>query len=574
MVRIPFFDFDEPEPEPAEDPAVAQAAAEAAHEAADRAAREVLYGREHAYAIRFGNDALRREQPALAAIDRGYRAARAGLSPEARAAFDAGADARRQAWRDQIQAMAADQRAKLKLESARLRQNYAAYDLYQAVDRRDHDAADAHADLLHEAALRHGQLSGLDPAAAQAQAAGKVGETIASGITRVAAADPQAAQAALDRHGARMGEEHRAMAQVAVADAQAEEEPGAGLETTAPSLYTGPATPLRHGMMDDASYFLPTEDGRDNVGGRVGVGATAGSPPPPRQQRQPLHDLADKAVDLARKKVREGKAWAEDKADELRDNAIGFAVDQAMRFPELRKAAPPLMRASELIEGQGEDALTDASRPPAPQDHVERVDWSIIDLGESPGGVPILKGYVPRKTIKGGGTVIAGHSGVTIANGVDLGSRSVASLRALGLDESLVQTLAPYALLKKGLAVQALQARPLMISMDQAKALDLAVHRDELAKLVTAFDRDSSVGPFYSLPGKTQTAITDLYFEFGLQGAPKFWNQITTGRWEEAQRNLATIPSPPERKERRAQLLMEDVKAGTLPRRSPPRAAD
>lgn len=73
MVRIPFFDFDEPEPEPAEDPAVAQAAAEAAHEAADRAAREVLYGREHAYAIRLGHEALTREQPALAAIDRGYR---------------------------------------------------------------------------------------------------------------------------------------------------------------------------------------------------------------------------------------------------------------------------------------------------------------------------------------------------------------------------------------------------------------------------------------------------------------------------------------------------------------------
>ncbi|WP_084217867.1 pesticin C-terminus-like muramidase [Xanthomonas hortorum] len=65
-----------------------------------------------------------------------------------------------------------------------------------------------------------------------------------------------------------------------------------------------------------------------------------------------------------------------------------------------------------------------------------RIDNAFIDSVE---GGQQLTAYVPTKN-----GVAIDRSGVTVATGVDLGSQTVESLTALGVDQALVNTLSPY----------------------------------------------------------------------------------------------------------------------------------
>ncbi len=77
---------------------------------------------------------------------------------------------------------------------------------------------------------------------------------------------------------------------------------------------------------------------------------------------------------------------------------------------------------------------------------------------------------------------------------------------------------------------------------------------------------DSTVGRFEALPPRTQTAIADVYFNLGPNGAPDLWRQITTGDWNGAQKNLVRFHDRHStRRNEDANLLANDMQAGTLP---------
>lgn len=109
--------------------------------------------------------------------------------------------------------------------------------------------------------------------------------------------------------------------------------------------------------------------------------------------------------------------------------------------------------------------------------------WAPPDAKSHPGSTDELLRYLKnlqmtRKTV--------GHSGVTIASGFDLGSKSVGDLKALGLPTALVETLTPYLGLKLQDAVNKLSEKPLSISGADAALISSAAH----AEAMTIIRRD------------------------------------------------------------------------------------
>lgn len=224
--------------------------------------------------------------------------------------------------------------------------------------------------------------------------------------------------------------------------------------------------------------------------------------------------------------------------------------------PGTAPAARPTV-AEQLVK-----ALSDPSKDDGPSG--SKVDWDFIKKNETRQGVQGLEALVPTR----GGAVID-KSGVTVAHGFDLGGRSAESLRQAGVDQALVDKLAPYLPYRGQPAKQFLDRHPLTLSADEARALDGVARRENLDRLARAFDRSSSVGRFHDLPAKTQTAIADVFFQYGTHdpasAAPTFWRQVTTGQWDAAQRNLMNFGDKyHSRRLRDAGLMLEDVRSGRL----------
>lgn len=143
-------------------------------------------------------------------------------------------------------------------------------------------------------------------------------------------------------------------------------------------------------------------------------------------------------------------------------------------------------------------------------------------IAELEGG-PVLRGYVPDPEYS--------KSGVTIATGFDLGQCSEDDLIKL-LPEGceLVNTLAPYCLLKKNKAVAALQAAPLRITSDDAHTIDQCVKQQKLAQLVERYNRASELF-FEQLPEPVQTVIASVAFQYGdlAKRCPLFWKAAIAG---------------------------------------------
>jgi len=92
-----------------------------------------------------------------------------------------------------------------------------------------------------------------------------------------------------------------------------------------------------------------------------------------------------------------------------------------------------------------------------------------------------------------------------------------------------------------------------------------------------AFNDASPIANFTDLPWQAQTVLADLWYNMG-GGQPagrrgvqntEFWSQVTSGRWEDALRNLQSFGSPERRLNDRAQtdakILKQAIDAGTLP---------
>lgn len=159
------------------------------------------------------------------------------------------------------------------------------------------------------------------------------------------------------------------------------------------------------------------------------------------------------------------------------------------------------------------------------------VDWSFIQGLEG----RKLKGYVP--TDKAG--KVFDQSGVTIGTGFDVGQRSLNDLKSMGLPDSLVTKLAPYAGKKRDQAVKALAAAPLRLSSGEVDLLDKIVKKQELNKLVNSYNKSSKT-KFEDLLPEQQTILASVAFQYGdlAKKTPNFWRSVTSGNWNQAHKNL------------------------------------
>lgn len=175
------------------------------------------------------------------------------------------------------------------------------------------------------------------------------------------------------------------------------------------------------------------------------------------------------------------------------------------------------------------------------------VDFSFIHALE---GRRVTRAYVPDPD--------GSESGVTIASGFDLGQRRMSDLKGLGLGDDLCQRCRPYLGLKSGEALMRLSDLPLTITDEEAAAIDHAVKRQHLDRLVESYDRASPVS-FHSLKSEQQTVIASVSFQYGValwRRTPNFWRQVTSGDWSGALANLRNFGDRyPTRRNKEADLL-------------------
>ena len=154
---------------------------------------------------------------------------------------------------------------------------------------------------------------------------------------------------------------------------------------------------------------------------------------------------------------------------------------------------------------------------------MSNIDWDFILRQEG----FRLKGYVPdAKNSK---------SGVTIASGFDLGARSIEDLK--GLPEKLIEKLTPYLGIKGAQAEEV--AGDLSVSDSEAKTINEFAKKKELGLLKERWQ--SATGKsFDDLPMREATVITSVAFQYGnlATETPNFWNQVTSGDWDSAVKNL------------------------------------
>lgn len=169
------------------------------------------------------------------------------------------------------------------------------------------------------------------------------------------------------------------------------------------------------------------------------------------------------------------------------------------------------------------------------------IDWNFLESVEKRS----LKGYVPCDK---DGPI--GHSGVTIATGVDLGQFTSETFTDHFANISLPtqNKLLPYVSLKRYDALQALEKSPLEIDELEAQLLDSIVQLSVLRTLRQ--DWKKAVGWEYDkLPNAVQTALYSLSYNLGrlAKKYPHTWDTFVEaaniGNWTKAYLWLVNFPS-------------------------------
>lgn len=245
------------------------------------------------------------------------------------------------------------------------------------------------------------------------------------------------------------------------------------------------------------------------------------------------------------------------------DGLPGFPVDG---YPEWRAG---VFGAGNGLLGMMPVADAGAPSASAPADGASPqaggIDWGFIHGREASAGqrtqmvVPVDKHQR-----------VVDKSGPTIGYGFDVGQHSPADLRQLGLSQPLVDALSPYTRMQGRAAQAYVKAHPLTLATSDVDAIDQAVQDKSTRDLAAKFDAASQVGSFASLPTNAQTAIADLYHQYGPglpSKAPNFWHQVTGGDWQGAYGNLMGFHDHfPTRRQAEAGLLQQDIHAGHVPR--------
>ncbi|XP_077989182.1 uncharacterized protein LOC144443533 [Glandiceps talaboti] len=173
------------------------------------------------------------------------------------------------------------------------------------------------------------------------------------------------------------------------------------------------------------------------------------------------------------------------------------------------------------------------------------------------------KGYVPEDKVTG---QPLGNSGVTIGNGIDLGSKNAEYFRSICVQEDTISTLQPYFGLKREEAQNKLKDDPLSLQEDEAKDLSKRVMDSEICKTADVYDAavrklgKTDLKEFRQLTIAQRTVISSVKFQYGRTSRfPTFWDHVTNQRWDDAVSELNDFGDKyPSRREREANLLEND----------------
>lgn len=163
-----------------------------------------------------------------------------------------------------------------------------------------------------------------------------------------------------------------------------------------------------------------------------------------------------------------------------------------------------------------------------------------------------LVGYIPCNLTTGGTAnykggpnpsryIPMGISGVTIATGIDLGQQSGTSFGRAGIPINNFAVLLPYIGKQGKAAVNALHAKPLKISKEEADMLDRGFTGYYVGLSRDRYDRDAGAGSFENLPWQAQTAIHSILFQRGVGSPKKYpntWNAFVRRDWKDASTRL------------------------------------
>ena len=231
-------------------------------------------------------------------------------------------------------------------------------------------------------------------------------------------------------------------------------------------------------------------------------------------------------------------------ADVFRD----YPVQRTSQQPMVKQKPPPRVPsaapARSPVEAEG--------LPPG-------VDWEFIGLREGGG----TDASVPNDN----GRAIE-NSGVTVAHGFDLGAQDVRELEAYGLPPHLIAKFKPYLGVRRQAAIDLLKKMPLTITEAERTLVDEKVRTRAHRETAANFNKTATGGvKFEDLPQEAKTVLVDLWFQYPhpAKSIPKFWGHATSGRWQDAYRELNDFGDHygPRRREE-AKYLNRAIQSGKL----------
>lgn len=154
-----------------------------------------------------------------------------------------------------------------------------------------------------------------------------------------------------------------------------------------------------------------------------------------------------------------------------------------------------------------------------------------------------------------------GQSGVTLPGGIDLGQQDLAGLTAAGLTTSELGPLQPFMGLRGKAAITKLAQSPLQVSPEFATKLSQQVMNRDVARLEKQFNLASNQ-KFSDLPDSFQTVLTSVHHQFGnlASETPNFWKQVTSGKFDDALKNLRNFGDDfPTRRNKEADLFQQGI---------------
>lgn len=149
------------------------------------------------------------------------------------------------------------------------------------------------------------------------------------------------------------------------------------------------------------------------------------------------------------------------------------------------------------------------------------INWEFIY--ELEGGVQ-LEGYVPKGP---------GHSGITVAAGIDLGQYPKAYFSSLAIPDGLKEKILPYVGLMGQTARYYLNSDHLVLTQDEADALMSAI-TDKFTVYLGAQYRTYSRDSWSTVPDAAQTVIASVAWQYGdvAHKCPHFWEAVCEKNWK------------------------------------------